>query len=81
MSKKKKKTKKRKKKLKQNNININNNKNLTDLNKPSDNKVKLKPLPKALKNLPNNNRNKRISYGTGEYKSKKGKTPKLFVKK
>ena len=64
-----------------NNININNNKNLIDLNKPSDNKMKLKPLPKALKNLPNNNTNKGISYGTVEYKSKKGKKPKLFVKK
>ena len=63
-----------------NNI-INNNKNPTDLNKPSDNKMKLKPLPKALKNLPNNNTNKGISYGTVEYKSKKGKRPKLFVKK
>ena len=61
--------------------NINNNKNVTDLNKPSDNKMKLKPLPKTLKNLPNNNTNKGISYGTVEYKSKKGKKPKLFVKK
>ena len=65
-----------------NNMNkINNNKNEIDMNKPSDNKMKLKPLPKTLKNLPSNNTNKGISYGTVEYKSKKGKKPKLFVKK
>ena len=65
-----------------NNMNkINNNKNEIDMNKPSDNKMKLKPLPKTLKNLPSNYTNKGISYGTVEYKSKKGKKPKLFVKK
>ena len=65
-----------------NNINNNNiNKNIINMNKNSDNKIKLKALPqnKPLKNLQNNNN--KISYGTVEYKSKKGKKTKFFLKK
>ena len=67
------------------NNNINKN-NLANLNKPTDNKIKLKPIPIAkplnnLQNAGNNKNNKKVTYGTVEYKSKKGKNTKHFPKK
>ena len=66
-----------------NNNNINNNfKNIININKPFENKMKIKQIPfnKPLKNLPIN-KNSKISYGTVEYKTRKGKNTKYFVKK
>ena len=66
-----------------NNINnINNNKNAINISKPFENKMKIKQIPfnKPLKNLPFN-KNTKISYGTVEYKTRKGKGTKFFVKK